>query len=118
MSKNWRIPIYVSLAAVAVFSCVLAYGLNWKLQRHQAREWLGAQANSWYAPSLVGARVQANAPLALRLLGENGVVAIGLDVEQFKGSVPYSPATLRQLFPEATVEYSQDGRFVMAANDP
>lgn len=117
MSKNWRIPIYMSLAAVAAISCVLVYELNWKLQRHHAREWLGVQANSWYAPSLLGARVQANAPMGLRLLGEQGVVGIGMDVEQFKGSVPYSPDTLRKLFPEATVEYSQDGRFVTAAND-
>jgi len=118
MSKNWRISIYVSVAALAAFSCMLAYELNWKSQRQQAREWLGVQANSWYAPSLVGARVQANAPLALRLLGEAGVVGIGMDIEQYKGAVPYSPNALRKLFPEAEVEYSRNGNFVTAANDP
>jgi len=107
-----------TLAAAAAFSCLLAYELHWKSQRQQAREWLGVQVNSWYAPSLEGARVQASAPWALRLLGEKGVVAIGMDVEQFRSAVPFSPEVLRKLFPEATVDYSRNGNFVTAANDP
>jgi hypothetical protein len=116
--RRQRIVWGVTLAAAAAFSCFLAYEWNWKSQRQQAREWLGIAGNSWYAPSLEGARIQASAPWALRLLGEKGVVAIGMDVEQFRSDVPYSPEVLRNLFPEAAVDYSRNGNFVTAANDP
>jgi hypothetical protein len=101
-----------------VFSSWFAYELNWKHERQQAREWLAAQANSWYAPSLEDAKIQAVAPWTLRLFGENGVVAIGMDVDQFKGPVPYSPEVLKQLFPEAEVDFSINGKLVFDHGRP
>jgi len=106
------------LTTITVFSSWFAYELNWKHERQQAREWLATQADSWYAPSLEDAKVQASAPWTLRLFGEKAVVAIGMDVDQFKGSVPYSPEALKQLFPEAEVEFSIGGTFVFDHDRP
>ena len=108
MTLNRRIQFALCgtlVASVAVLSCWLGYELNWKRDRQQARTWLAAQEGSWYAPSLAGARVQASPPWVLQLFGEQGVVAIGLDVEQFKGPVPYSPDVMKRLFPEARVDF-------------
>jgi len=101
--------LFVAMTVLCVW---LGYHLNWIRQRQQAREWLAADEHSWYAPSLVGARTQASAPWSLRLFGEKGCVGIGMDAEQFAGPVPYSPETLKRLFPEARVDYSREGVWV------
>lgn len=110
--RRWSYSLRTLFVVVTVFACWLGYELNWIRQRQQAREWLGGQTNSWYAPSLVGARSQASAPWGLRLLGEQGVVGIGLDVSPFAGPVPYSRAQLERIFPEARVGFSRDGIWV------
>jgi hypothetical protein len=110
--RRQRIALCGTLAAVAALSGWLAYELNWKWQRQQARDWLAAQADSWIAPSLEGAKVQATAPWGIRLLGEHAVVAIGMDAEEFKGAVPYTSEVLRRLFPEAEVGVSREGCLV------
>ncbi len=116
--RRFGFALTTLLTTVTVFSSWFAYELNWKHQRQQAREWLAVQADSWYSPSLVGARVQADAPWILRLLGEKGVVAIGMDVDQFKGPVPYSPEVLKRLFPEAEVDFSIDQKLVFDHDRP
>jgi hypothetical protein len=115
MSTKQRFGFALCGVLLATSFCAwIGYELNWKHQRQQAKEWLAAQTDSWYAPSLEGARIQASAPSGLRLFGEQGIVAIGLDAEDFKkGHVPYSRETLERLFPESRVDFSRDGRFVV-----
>ena len=111
--RRWSFSLRTLFLLVTVAACWLGYELNWLRERQRAREWLGAQQNSWYAPSLVGARAQASAPWSLRLLGEQGVVGIGMDSEQFAGPVPYSRVQLEGLFPEARVDFSRGGNWVV-----
>lgn len=101
---------------VAVTVCGLALGwlglqLKWIQERRQARAWLGASEQSWYAPALPGA-LRIDAPWSVRTLGEDGIVGIGLDRDEFAGDVPYSEAELKSLFPEARVDFSRDGRWI------
>jgi len=111
--RRWFAFSLRTLFIVLTLLCAgLAYHLNWIRQRQQVREWLTENEHSWYAPSLVGARVQASAPWGLRLLGEQGIVGIGMDVDQFAGPVPFSPETLKRLFPEARVDFSREGVWV------
>jgi hypothetical protein len=105
-----------SVAAFAILAIMLgslvAYDLNWMRNRREARQWLATQPNSWYAPSLVGAKMQASPPWMLSLWGEQGVVGIGLDVNEFAGPAPYSESQLRSLFPPARVDWSRGGVWV------
>ena len=57
-------------------------------------------------------KFRVDAPWSLRLLGEAGIVGIGLDEVEFAGPVPYTPEELQRLFPEARIEPSRDGRFI------
>ena len=95
---------------VAVFFGWARVQFNWIAEREQARAWLAAEPVTWYAPSLDGARRQANAPWSLRLFGERGVVAIGLEPTRGNKKPPYDFTKLAQLFPEARVGRSNDGR--------
>jgi hypothetical protein len=102
--------LFAVVTVTAVLSWWVVYQLNWLHQRENARAWLAASNDSWYAPSLRGAPAQASAPWGLRLFGEQGVVGVGVDRNEFAaGRVPYSPAELKRLFPEARVDFSRDG---------
>ena len=106
--------LLVTVAAIALVCSWACYELDWIRQRREALEWLGRSKDSWYAPSLAGARTQANAPWGLRLFGERGVVGVGMDRAEFARSVPYSPLELQRLFPEARVDFSHEGNFESA----
>src|SRR5260221_12187239 len=110
--RRWSYSLRTLFAVVTLFACWLGYSLNWMRERQQVREWLASDERSWYAPSLAGAPLEASPPLSLRLFGEKGMVGIGMDVEQFAGPVPYSPAKLKGLFPQAQVDFSGEGVFV------
>ena len=69
------------------------------------------QKSHGMAPAMPG-KFRVHAPWSLRLLGEDGIVGIGLDEVEFAGPVPYTPEELHRLFPEARVEPSRDGRFI------
>jgi hypothetical protein len=102
------------LLTVAVLGITLAWAAiqwKWMRDRAQARAWLGASQHSWYAPSM-GGKHNVNAPLSVRILGETGIVGIGLDVNEYAGRVPYSPEELKRLFPESRVDFSRDGNWV------
>ena len=111
-NRWYRFRLRTLFVVVTVIACWLGYELNWIQERQQVRAWLETSEHSWYAPSLVGAKVQANAPWGLSLFGEKGVVGIGVDVDDFAGPIPYTPATLKRLFPEARVDFSREGIFV------
>ncbi len=100
------------LLATLILGVWIGSQLRWIHQRSDARAWLEARAESWYAPSLAGARVQAHAPWSLRLFGEQGVVGIGIDWHEAAGEMPFSSTQLRKLFPEARVDVSRDGMFL------
>jgi len=102
------------IVAVLLVGCGLAWlglQLRWLRDRQQARAWLGASKQSWYAPSM-GGKLSVDAPWSMRLFGEPGVVGIGLDVDEFLRPTPYDRAELERLFPEARVEVSRDGRWI------
>ena len=111
--RRWpRFTLRTLFVVVTVFACWLAWSFNWLRERRQAEEWLAAAEHSWYSPSVAGARVEASAPWNLRLLGEHGIVGIGMDVDEFAGPVPYTRAQLERLFPEARVDFSREGNWV------
>ena len=102
--------LLVVVTAAAMLCGWAVLQLNWIGERRRALDWLEASTDSWYAPSLVGARRQASAPWSLRPFGERAIVGIGIDREQFiAGRVPYSQMELQRLFPEARVDWSRDG---------
>ena len=106
--------LFVLVTLVCFFTCWLTYQYSWIKQRRNAFKWIAASSNEdyWIAPSLIGAPVQAAAPWSLRLLGESGVVAIGVHktTEEKRTDRPqFSRAELRQLFPEARVDWSVNG---------
>jgi hypothetical protein len=104
--------LLVLVTLAACITCWLAYHLTWMNQRRQAIEWLAAQEDSWYSPSLRGAQVQRRAPWQLWMLGEGGVLAIGIDREfDGRSPVPFNAEQLKSLFPEARVDKSMNGRF-------
>lgn len=105
--------LFVVVTLFALLSAWMVYQLNWIRQRHQALDWLNSSEGSWCAPSLVGARTQVSAPWGLRLLGEQGIVGVGMDVKQFAGPVPYTPMQLQRLFPEARVDWSREGLYII-----
>jgi hypothetical protein len=105
--------LIVGLVALALaVVCFASREQSWIQARRQARQWLEQQPETWFAPSLPGAPREAAAPWQLRLLGEPGVLGIGMDVDQFAGPVPYPRERLVQLFPEARVDFSRGGRFI------
>ena len=104
--------LFIVMTVAAVLSCWAVYQLKWIHQRRQAVDWFAASDRCWYAPSLVAARNQASAPWSLRVFGEQGVVGVGIDREQFAaGNIPYRLSDLQCLFPEARVDWSRDGRY-------
>jgi hypothetical protein len=98
--------VFVVVTAVCLLVGWLTMQMKWARERREALEWLEAQKNSWYAPPLPRAKFQADAPLGVRLFGGEGIVSIGMDVDQFSRPVPYSPERLRHLFPEGRVDWS------------
>ena len=111
--RRWFAFSLRTMFMVVTVACVwLGYNLNWIRQRHKALDWLEASPESWYSPYAgPKSKLQARAPWSLRMFGERGIVGIGMDRQDFAGPSPYSPATLKELFPEARVDYSREGRF-------
>ena len=113
--RRWfRFSLRTLLIAVTLVGLFLGWlGVQWKwlAGRREARRWLGAAKESMVSPAMPG-KFRVDAPWSLRLLGEDGIVGIGLDEVEFAGPVPYTPEELQHLFPEARIEPSRDGRFV------
>ncbi len=111
-SRRLRVGLKTFLIVSLTLGAWTGTQLRWLYQRREARAWLAAQEKSWYAPSLVGAKTQASAPWSLRIVGEQGVVGIGIDEAQDSAEMPYGTRELSQLFPEARVDRSRNGRFL------
>jgi hypothetical protein len=103
--------LLIAMTLMGLLSAWCVVQLQWIKDRRQAIQWLGASKQSWYAPSL-SPKLSTDAPWSIRVFGEAGVVGIGMDVDEFKGKVPYGPEQLKVLFPEAHVDYSLDGNFI------
>ena len=109
-----RFSLRTLLVIVTLLGLAMAWvtiQLKWISDRHQAVRWLSASKRSWYGPPTVP-EFWRQVPWSLRIFGEQGVMAIGMDVDEFSGEVPYSPDQLKSLFPECHVDYVRDGRFI------
>ena len=114
LHSGLRTLLLLATAAAVLFGWARVQ-FNWIAEREQARAWMAAEPVSWYSPSLRGAAKQASAPLSLRLFGERGIVAIGIEPTRGGKQPRYDIPTLAQLFPEARVGLSKEGRLVQAS---
>ena len=104
--------LLVAVSVMALFMAWCVVQLQWIKDRRQAIQWFHTSKQSCYSPSL-SPKLSTDAPWSIRVFGETGVVAIGMDVDEFAGKVPYGPEQLKALFPEAHVDYSRDGNFIV-----
>ncbi len=99
-NRRWfRFSLRTLFVVMTVF-CWLGYQINWMLQRHEALS-TGAGPYGWAATWR--SKDRPPAPWSLRLLGEQGVDSIWLDIGMPAETRADYQTRLEGLFPEAQV---------------